>query len=88
MGLDDELIQYFTRKTGVSKNRINRDSRFLQDLGMDSLDMTETVMELEERYKLKIPDEEFGNMRTIGNVIDYIKEHYRGDDETGVAAKI
>ncbi len=81
MSLDEEIIIYFSNTTSVSKNNINRNSRFGEDLGMDSLDMVETAIYLEEKYNLDLPFEEFDNMNTVGHVIDYVVK-YRGNAST------
>ena len=87
MGLDDEVIQYFAGKSDVGKDRINRDSRFVEDLGMDSLDTIEIVLDIEQKYGLKIPDEDADKLRTVGGVIDYVREHYKPGD-AGSSAKV
>ncbi len=78
MSLDEEIIIYFSNNTSVSKENINRNSMFGDDLGMDSLDMVETAIYLEEKYRLDLPIEEFDKMSNVGHVIDYVVK-YRGD---------
>ncbi len=77
MSLDEEIITYFSNMTSVSKNKINRDSRFGEDLGMDSLDTIETAIYIEEKYNLDLPFEEFDGMNTVGHVIDYVVKYKR-----------
>ena len=86
MSLDDEVIQYVSGKVDIDKEKLSRNSKFVEDLGMDSLDRTDMLMEFEKKYSINIPDQDFGKMRTIGDVVDYIKGHYRGNGETGVKA--
>jgi acyl carrier protein len=51
------------------------ETSFINDLGADSLDTVELVMELEQRFDMEIPDEEAEKIQTVGDVIKYIKEH-------------
>lgn len=82
MGLDEEIIIYFSNITSVSKNNINRDSMFGDDLGLDSLDMVETAIYIEDKYNLDLPAEEFDQMSTVGHIIDYVVK-YRNDVGAG-----
>ena len=51
---------------------ITAESAFVDDLGADSLDIVELVMELEEEFGISIPDEEAENIRTVGDAVTYI----------------
>lgn len=51
------------------------ESSFVDDLGADSLDVVELIMALETEFDLEIPDEEAEKVKTVGNVVDYIKAH-------------
>lgn len=73
MSLEEDMIQYFSVMLAIDRSKINRDSRFAEDLAMDSLDIVEITMEIEERYKLKIPESDFEKMRRLGDMIDYVK---------------
>jgi acyl carrier protein len=55
-------------------NTLSSESNFSKDLGADSLDVVELVMTLEEKFDFEIPDEEAEKMKTIGDVVTYIKE--------------
>jgi acyl carrier protein len=58
---------------GVEKDEILAESRFIEDLGADSLDIVELVMALEEEYEVEVPDEDAEKLRTVGDVIGYIE---------------
>ncbi|MCX7903729.1 MAG: acyl carrier protein [Caloramator sp.] len=60
---------------GVDPDDITMDSHFIDDLGADSLDIVELIMALEEDFDLEIPDEDAEKLQTVGDVVDYIKEH-------------
>ena len=51
---------------------INRESSFVNDLGADSLDVVELVMEMEDKFDISIPDEEAEKIQTVGQAIDYV----------------
>ena len=48
------------------------DSRFIEDLKADSLDLVELVMDLEDRYGIEIPDEQLAEVKTVGEIVDFI----------------
>jgi acyl carrier protein len=58
---------------GVERDEILPESRFIEDLGADSLDIVELVMALEEEYEVEVPDEDAEKLRTVGDVIGYIE---------------
>jgi len=88
MDLEGEIIKYIAEKTDIKKDNLSRASRFSEDLAMDSLDMVEMTMDIEQKYGVNILDKDFDKMRTIGDVADYISERYKGNDEKGDSAKI
>ncbi len=59
-------------KLGVEENKITSDARFIEDLGADSLDTVELIMQFEEEFDLEISDEDAETLNTVGNSIDYI----------------
>ena len=75
----DEILkkvkEITSEQLGVEESQITMDAKFVDDLGADSLDTVELVMALEEEFDLEIPDEDAENIRTIGEAVDYIKEH-------------
>ena len=59
----------------IDVGRIHEGARFREDLDADSLDLVELVMELEDRYGVRIPDEEAVRIRTVGQAADYVAAH-------------
>lgn len=51
------------------------ESSFIDDLGADSIDLVELVMALEEEFDIQIPDEEVAKIKTVSDVVEYIKEN-------------
>ncbi|MAP67172.1 MAG: acyl carrier protein [Candidatus Marinimicrobia bacterium] len=60
-------------KLGVNESAITKDAKFIDDLGADSLDTVELIMQFEEEFNLEIPDEDAETITTVGKAIDYIK---------------
>jgi len=60
---------------GVAETSVTTDSAFIDDLGADSLDIVELIMALEEEFDTEIPDSDAEKIVTVGDVVDYIKEH-------------
>ncbi|MGE3241969.1 MAG: acyl carrier protein [Pirellulales bacterium] len=59
---------------GVDKEKITADTSFVNDLGADSLDTVELVMELEEEFDINIPDDAAEKIQTVGQAVKYIEE--------------
>ena len=60
---------------GVTDSNVTMESSFIDDLGADSLDIVELIMALEEEYDTEIPDADAEKVVTVGDVVDYIKDH-------------
>ena len=59
-------------KLGIEENKLTPDARFIEDLGADSLDTVELIMQFEEEFDIEISDEEAESLTTIGKSVDYI----------------
>ena len=60
---------------GVADTAVTMEASFKEDLKVDSLDLFEMVMSLEDEFDVEIPTEELEKMETVGDVVEYIKEH-------------
>ena len=60
---------------GVAENNITMEASFIDDLGADSLDIVELIMALEEEFDIEIPDSDAEKVVTVGDVVEYIKDH-------------
>ena len=74
MGLEEKVKNLVVTQLGVDASKVASDSSFVDDLGADSLDTVELVMAFEEEFDLEIPDEDAQNIRTISDVVDYLKD--------------
>ncbi len=68
----DKVIAIVSEQLSVDKAEISKETSFVNDLGADSLDTVELVMELEDEFDMNIPDEEAEKLQTVGSAIDYI----------------
>ena len=75
MSVEERIIEIVSEHMGVYKDQITRETSFINDLGADSLDTVELVMEFEEENRLTIPDEEAEKIQTVGQAIEYIEQH-------------
>ena len=71
----DKVKNIVVDKLGVEESRIVPEANFLDDLGADSLDIVELIMEFEEEFDLEIPDEDAETITTVGAAVDYINKH-------------
>ena len=62
-------------KLGVDENEVTIEASFTNDLGADSLDTVELIMEFEKEFNLSIPDEEAEKIETVGDAVQYIEAH-------------
>jgi len=69
----EKISELVADKLGVEGSKINAEAKFVEDLGADSLDTVELIMQLEDEFNLEIPDEEAEKLTTVGSVVDYIE---------------
>ena len=74
MNVEQEVKKIIIEQLGVDEAQVKPEAHFIDDLGADSLDTVELIMALEEKFGLKIPDEDAEKLVTVGKALDYIKE--------------
>ncbi len=62
-------------KLGVDENEVTPEANFTNDLGADSLDTVELIMEFEKDFDIQIPDEEAEKIATVGDAISYVENN-------------
>ncbi|OGG03496.1 MAG: acyl carrier protein [Candidatus Glassbacteria bacterium RIFCSPLOWO2_12_FULL_58_11] len=70
----NKVKEIIIEKLGVDAEKVTDDASFVEDLGADSLDTVELVMDFEEEFDLEIPDEEAEKLTTVGAAIKYLEE--------------
>ena len=73
MSIQEEIIEVIVDQLGVEAVDVTREKSFVEDLNADSLDLTELIMSLEERFGLEIKEEDAAKLKTVGDVIDHIE---------------
>ena len=68
----DKVKEIIIDKLGVEDEKITMKAKFIDDLGADSLDTVELIMQFEEEFSIEIPDEEAENLLSVGQAVDYI----------------
>ena len=76
--VEQEVKKIIVEQLGVDESQVTPDAHFIDDLGADSLDTVELIMSLEEKFGIKIPDEDAEKLDTVGKALDYIKSHLKG----------
>jgi acyl carrier protein len=70
-----KVISIIVDKLGVDEGEVTTEASFTNDLGADSLDTVELIMEFEKEFNIAIPDEQAENIQTVGDSISYIEKN-------------
>lgn len=71
--MEERIKEIIADQLGIDVEQIKPESKFVDDLGADSLDVVELIMAFEEEFDVEIPDEDAEKIQTVGDVIEYIK---------------
>lgn len=74
MSLENRVSEIIVNKLAVKPEEVKPEADFQNDLGADSLDLVELMMDFEDSFGLKISDEEAGKLATVGDVVSYLKD--------------
>jgi len=75
MALIEDVKEVVVEQLNVNPDEVKEESKFVEDLGADSLDVVELVMALEEKFDIEIPDTDAEKIITVNDAIKYIEEH-------------
>ncbi|HTF17689.1 MAG TPA: acyl carrier protein [Chryseolinea sp.] len=70
----EKVTRILTDKLGIAESEITPDANFVKDLGIDSLDYAEIVMEFEQTFDIRIPDDDAEKLQTFGQAVKYIQD--------------
>ncbi|MFK7787653.1 MAG: acyl carrier protein [Crocinitomicaceae bacterium] len=70
-----KVVGIIVDKLGVEESEVTNEASFTNDLGADSLDTVELIMEFEKEFNIAIPDDQAENIQTVGDAVTYIKEN-------------
>src|SRR5262245_605969 len=79
MELEQRVSEIVIEQLGVSRDDIDAESSFTDDLGADSLDLVELVMAMEEEFGVEIPEDDSEKLQTFGDVVAYLREKLEAD---------
>lgn len=68
----DKITEILAEQLAADKDTMTADTKIAEDLGADSLDLVDLLMSIEDEFGIEIPDEEVENLKTIGDVVNYI----------------
>ena len=68
----NRVVEIVVDKLGVEKNKVTENAKFIDDLGADSLDTVELIMEFEDEFSIEIPDEDAEKILSVKEAVDYI----------------
>ena len=71
----EKVKNIIVEQLGATESSVTMEASFIDDLGADSLDIVELIMALEEEFDTEIPDEDAEKVATVGDVVEYIKNH-------------
>ena len=71
----ERVKSVLSEQLGVDEGEITEEASFQDDLDADSLDLVELIMELEDNFGMKIPDEDAQKITTVGQAVDYVSAH-------------
>lgn len=77
--VEERVRKIVAEQLGVKEEELKNESKFVDDLGADSLDTVELVMALEEEFDTEIPDEKAENIKTVQEAINYIESYLNQD---------
>ncbi len=70
----EKVKDIIEKELGVEREKLTSEASFIEDLGADSLDIVELVMEFEKEFNIDIPDEDAEKLRTVGDAIGYLQQ--------------
>ena len=75
MSIEQRVKKIVAEQLGVNESEVKNESSFVNDLGADSLDTVELIMEFEKEFNCAIPDEDAENIQTVGQAIAYLEKN-------------
>ena len=70
----DKIKKAIAEQTGIDENSITLEATFREDLNIDSIDLVELIMQLEEEYDIEFDDDQAESLKTVGDVVNYLNE--------------
>ena len=71
----DKVKKLLCEQLNISEDKVTPETRIVEDLGADSLDMVEMLMTLEEEFGIEVPDEEAANLKQVSDLVEFIEKN-------------
>ncbi|MCZ6601349.1 MAG: acyl carrier protein [Acidobacteria bacterium] len=71
--VEERILNIVCEQLGTSRDKVTAETSFINDLGADSLDTVELVMEFEDEFEINIPDEDAEKIQTVGDAVKYVQ---------------
>lgn len=81
MNTSQIITKILVEKLGIAETEVTADANFIKDLGIDSLDYAELVMEFEQAFNIRIPDTDAEKLKTMHQAVDYVNEKIKAKSE-------
>jgi len=75
--IKDKVVEIISKQLEQPKEKVTMETKFAEDLGADSLDTAELVMEFEDEFDINISDDAEGKIKTVGDTVNYIEEQLK-----------
>ncbi|NMW84611.1 acyl carrier protein [Peptoniphilus sp. AGMB00490] len=72
--MKERILEIIAEQFNIDVNELNEDMNFQDDLNADSIELVELVMTIEEEFEIEVSEEDLENLKTIGDVIDYVED--------------
>lgn len=72
--MKDQIQQLLTEVTGLPASSLKAEANLLRDLGLDSLDIVDLVLKMEDQFSISIPDDDYPKLQTVGQINEYVEQ--------------
>ena len=86
--INEKVVEIIVDKLGVDASEVKPEASFTNDLGADSLDTVELIMELEKEFGVTIPDSDAEKIQTVGDAIAYIENASKSEKLKGLLMRL
>ncbi len=80
--IEEKVIEIVCKQLAAEKSKVKPETYFVNDLGADSLDTVELVMEVEETFGISVPDEDATKIQTVKDIVDYIEKRLQNQSQS------
>ena len=82
MDVKQKIVDILVDKLGIAPTEVTPEANLIKDLGIDSLDFAELIMEFEQEFNIRIPDNDAEQLQTVSEIVDYVKKRQKEGNST------